>query len=105
MIATVAMIVDVTLKSEKRMVANWAREGGKDLLEGGYSIFFNLNPGNSIITTTCSFEINFQRKAIKSTYFCMVRESKTAPLTVIIGFPDEQIDQRHKKMLSSQLSN
>ena len=26
------------------------------------------------ITTTCSFEINFLRKVIKLTYFCMMRD-------------------------------
>ena len=35
----------------------------------------------------------------------MARDSKIAPETAIIEFPDEQINQLHNKMISSQLSN
>ena len=38
-------------------------------------------------------------------YFCVVRNSKIAPYTAIIEFPDEQINQFRNKIISSQHSN
>ena len=42
---------------------------------------------------------------MKLTNFGMMRDSKIAPKTAIIEFPDEQINKLHIKMISSQWSD
>ena len=42
---------------------------------------------------------------IKLTNFVMGRDSKIAPKIAIFQFPDEQINQLHNKVISSQPSN